>query len=78
MCLAPGETVSTTVDLSTAYPIDQTGLYHAGLKLRIHDIVGETGDSIDIPRPRAVHNALNLSCNEVEFRVVGDGKLSTS
>lgn len=78
MCLAPGETVSTTVDLSTAYPIDQTGQYHASLKLRIHDVASETGNSVDIPRPRAVHEALKLSCNEVEFRVVGDGKLSTS
>lgn len=71
--LAPGETVSNTVDLSVAYPIDQTGRYQVAGKLRLHDVVRETGDPVEIPRPLSAHESLNLDCNQVGFLVVGEG-----
>lgn len=71
--LDPGETVSNTVDLSIAYPISQSGLYQLAAKLRLHDVFRETGDPVEIPRPRSIHESLKLDCNQVEFRVVGEG-----
>ena len=68
--LDPGETVSNTVDLSITYPINQAGEYQVAARLRIHDVAREP---VEIPRPRSVHESLNLDCNQVQFRIVGDG-----
>lgn len=71
--IAPGALLTSTVDLSDAYPVDQPGDYTVTLNALSFDVFAVAGNAKSGTRKRAAHESHKLPAATVQFKVVAGG-----
>jgi len=72
--LAPGQKLSSTLDISAAYAIDQAGTYSVTLNAAFLDAFSIVGNAKRAPRNRGEHEPLPFQSPPAHFSVSGGGQ----